>query len=328
MKRLFLTARPLPGQRTPGKKMAACLFLAAALASGTATARADVIWEPNDPFYTAKYMEEVSRDEFALNNRTYFTNGKLGYIYVTDDPEKETIVDALENGIRVFVSFTYVNSEGEEWGVIQYERGEDGQIAPSYRYAEDDSVKTGWIRMEELSLIYDSEEFKKDHEGEIRDNDGTAEIRLEPGEELQYWSYPGSGTIIESTPDTDKLTIEQVYTDEDGEQWGYVNYYYGIRDVWVCITRPSAVDLPVRAPSPKEQVAPAEIPENLPKTMDDALGEKHAGKKGTNRPQASTSAVVMTVVGLVALAAASSAGIIAFIYKKKREEADEESELN
>ncbi len=323
MKRVSLTARILPALWRSGRKTAACLFFAAVLVSGTGTARADVIWEPNDPFYTAKYMEEISRDEFVLNNRNYFTNGKLGYIYVTDDPEKETIADALENGIRVFVSFTYVNSEGEEWGVIQYEQGEDGQIIPSYRYAEDGSVKTGWIRMEELSLIYDSEEFKKDHEEEIKVNDRTAEIRLKPGEELQYWSYPGSGNIIGSTPDTDKLTIEQVYTDEDGEQWGYVNYYYGIRDVWVCITHPSAVDLPVRAPSPQEQVAPAKIPENLPETMDDALGEQHAGKEGTTRPRTSTAAVLMTVIGLVALAAASSAGIIALICKKKKEEADE-----
>lgn len=324
MKKLSFKECLLAGQRGIGKKIVACLFLAAAVTSGAFSARAGVIWEPNDPFYTKKTIEEASWDEFVLNNRNYFTNGKLGYLYVIDDPEKETIVDALENGVRVFVSFTYVNREGEEWGVIQYEQGDDGQIVPSYRYAEDDSIKTGWIRMEELSLIYDSEEFKKDHEGEIRDNDGSVEIQLEPGEELQYWSYPGSGNIIENTPDADKPTIAQIYTDEDGEQWGYVNYHYGIRDAWVCITRPSAVDLPVRVPSPQEQVAPAEIPQNLPETMDDALGEKHVGKEGSTRPQASTPAVIMTVIGLVVLAAASSAGIIAFIYKKKKEEEGEE----
>ena len=325
MKKVSLTARLLPGLWRRGKKAAVCLAFAAALASVPGTARADVIWEPDDPFYTEKCMGEAGRNEFVLNERNYFTNGKLGYLYVTDDPEKETIADALENGVRVFVSFTYVNGEGEEWGVIQYERGEDGQISPSYRYGEDDSVKTGWSRMEELSLIYDSEEFKKDHQGEIKNNDGTVEIQLEPGEELQYWSYPGSGNIIGNAPDGDKPAIAEIYTDEDGEQWGYVNYHYGIRDVWVCITRPSAVDLPVRAPSPQEQVAPAEIPQNLPETMDDALGEKHVGKEGTTRPRASTPAVIMTVIGLVALAAGSSIGIIAFIYKKKREEAEEES---
>ena len=114
------------------KKSAAALVFAAVLIQGT-TVQADVIWEPDDEFYQEERWEMGEKDEFELHNRSYFANGKSGYIYVADNPEEETVTDALENGSVLFVSFTYENSHGEEWGVIQYRIGENGEVTPDYR---------------------------------------------------------------------------------------------------------------------------------------------------------------------------------------------------
>ena len=264
------------------KKSAAALVFAAVLIQGT-TVQADVIWEPDDEFYQEERWEMGEKDEFELHNRSYFANGKSGYIYVADNPEEETVTDALENGSVLFVSFTYENSHGEEWGVIQYRIGENGEVTPDYGgVPEDDSVRTGWVLMDELSLVYDSEEFKKDHQEEIKEN--TEEIHLSPDgeQEVQFWSYPGSGDIIGSSSyEIDKMTFSEIYEAPDGERWGYVGYHYGMNDFWVCISKPYAVDLPVTAPDPEEIIAPSKAPEPLPETMDTTGSGIHEKKQTT-----------------------------------------------
>ena len=300
------------------KKMAAAFVFAAVLIQGTAAVRADVIWEPDDEFYQEERWEMGKEDEFELNNRSYFANGKSGYIYVTDNPEEEKITDALENGSVLFVSFTYENSHGEDWGVIQYRREENGEVTPDYGGdPEDSSIKTGWVLMNELSLVYDSEEFKKEHQEEIKEN--TEEIHLSPDgeQEVQFWSYPGSGDIIGSSSyEIGKMTFSEIYEAPDGEQWGYAAYHYGMKDFWVCISRPYAVDLPVTAPDPEEIIAPSKAPDPLPETMDTTGSGIHEKKQTTGSKAAMTAAVL----GLVVVAVASSVGIIVFIRKKREEE--------
>ncbi len=300
------------------KQAAAVLIFAVLLIEETFMCRADVIWEPDDEFYQTERWEKERTEEFVLNNRSYFANGAPGYIYVADNPEEEHITDAIENGAVLFVSFTYKNSHGEEWGVIQYRKDETGEVTPDYRYKEGDkAVKTGWVLMEELSLVYDSEEFIKDHQAEIKKNTEGIGISPEKDRQVQFWSYPGSGDITGSSDyEISRMVISELYEDSDGKQWGYVEYHYGMKDFWVCISDPYAVDLPVSAPDPAEIIAPSKAPEPLPKTMDTAGSGAH------NKPYQKGSQAAMTaaVFALVLAAVAGSAGIIVFIRKKREEE--------
>lgn len=89
-----------------------------------------------------------------------------------------------------------------------------------------------------------------------------------------------------------------------------------MNDFWVCISKPYAVDLPVTAPDPEEIIAPSKAPEPLPETMDTTGSGIHEKKQTTGSKAAMTAAVL----GLVAVAVASSIGIIVFIRKKREEE--------
>lgn len=299
------------------KKTVAALVFAAVLMQWLMTAWADVIWEPADDFYQTERWEKQREDDFVFHNRSYFANGTSGYIYVTNNPEEEKVTDALENGTVLFVSFTYENSHGEQWGVIQYQRDESGEAAPNYGYdPENADVKTGWVLMDELSLVYDSEEFKADHEAEITEAAEKITITPEEGKEVQFWSYPGSGNIVGSSSyGIEKMVFQEFYEDPDGEQWGYVGYHYGMKNVWVCITRPYEIELPVTAPAPEEIIAPSKAPEPLPDTMD-ATGSGIHEKTGKGSQAVMTAAVL----GLVLAAIGCSAGIILFIRKKREEE--------
>lgn len=289
----------------------------AELFSGVITARADVIWEPEDPFYTTERWEKERRDDFVLNGRSYFANGEEGYIYVTENPENQTVTDALQNGTVVFVSFTYETDDGTQWGVIQYERGQDGQVTPNYGGNDPEAeVFTGWIRMEDIALIYDSTAFREDHAEELVPADGTETVELEGEGDMNYWTYPGSGVVSGTTSYVDdKLKFQDIYTDEDGLEWGYVNYYYGQKDSWVCLSDPTSISLPVRSVVPENVIAPKEIPEDLPTTLEASLGEAAESPSSPDGHEASETNVTLVLL-LVVLAIAASGAVIRIVYRK------------
>ncbi len=281
------------------------------MVSGLLSARADLIWEPEDPFYMEKSWEEDKRDEFVHLDRNYFVNQEQGYLYVVDDPENQNITDALENGTLVYISFTYLDGEGTDWGVIQYQRTSDGDVTPNYGNPGEDEpeVRTGWIRMEDVSLVYDSKAFMQEYAGELELASGQENVSLEKGEEVQCWTYPGSGSISGTIPNVDdKFHVDYLYTDQDGREWGHIVYYYGVRDVWVCLTDPAATNLPVHAGKTDELLPLKTPPEKLPATMAEALG-----KEGP----ASGLSIWLTVLGLVALSVGASGGIIWYFHLHK-----------
>ena len=55
------------------------------------------------------------------------------------------------------------------------------------------------------------------------------------------WTYPNSGVVARYSGQPDDAEyvaavvkgIDKVYTDEAGISWGFITYYYGIRNTWV-----------------------------------------------------------------------------------------------
>jgi hypothetical protein len=167
------------------------------------TARADVIWTPNDNFFTEHYSECENVARF------YLANGENGYVTIRKDPLSGKKTGSKENGTEFFVSFTYTDKKGKEWGVVEFDES------------------TGWIQMEELTVVYDNISFCAEHENEFQDYQGEFDDYVQGKEPLQFYEYPGAGTPKSSMElQQDKPEFAYTYQDPEGRQWGYASYYF------------------------------------------------------------------------------------------------------
>ncbi len=67
---------------------------------------------------------------------------------------------------------------------------------------------------------------------------GTDCVEADRSKPVIMWAYPGqkSDAVFDYGDVTDY--VSKTYTDENGLVWGYVVYYMGMRQVWVCLTDP------------------------------------------------------------------------------------------
>ena len=101
---------------------------------------ADIIYEPSNLFYNT-HREECE----YLRVRHYVANTKEGYAYLYQSPDNAMTVRAYPNGEEAAITWLYTAPDGAQWGMVGDE--------------------SGWIRLADWSLVYDSREFLKDHEG-------------------------------------------------------------------------------------------------------------------------------------------------------------------
>ncbi len=181
-----------------------CMFFAAPV-------QADVIFEPEDSFYQA----HAADCEYV--ERQFTANGPEGKVIVYESPESPKVVDTWENGHKADISHTYEDRDGILWGV-----GRNG----------------GWMPMEYMEVVYDNISFMEEHAAEIQGQSGVLDGKV--GEAFYFWKYPGSEVAYKASIEENPPSYEQVYTDSQGRQWAYVVYYYGDKDVWICIDQPAA----------------------------------------------------------------------------------------
>ncbi len=198
-------------------------------------AAADMIWEPYDSFY------EKHREECNYVNRRYQLEGYGGTVTVLTAPggmSKST----LDNGLRGTIQFTWEEKE-TAWGYLCW---------------VDDSEVEGWVPMDDLSLVYDSQAFTEDHAAEI--------VSGEPAavdfQEAVVYSYP-NGPVWEGALKEDRdyqpfsEVFTEIYTDAASLRWGYVGYYMGRLDGWVCLDDPMNTKLDTAVvsvtPSPAQE---------------------------------------------------------------------------
>ena len=198
--------------------LAVCLLSAAALA--------DVIWEPDDDFY-----RQHSEDCEYLG-RSYYVNGPEGGAALYQNPGGG-YVRVVENGVPLYISFTYTDLGGTLWGVAEY----------------GDAGDTGWVDMADLLLIYDNQSFMEEHEAEFVPYDNSFEdLCSSENQRVLFWTYPGSGRICGDFEtlhqDYSPLQPDVTWTDGDGRVWGRVGYYMAARG-WVCLSEPDNEELPV-----------------------------------------------------------------------------------
>lgn len=238
------------------KRILTCILVLMTVLALSMPAYADIMWEPSDnSFY------DDHRDECKYEDRAYYANGQNGFVTMVSAPGGSMLKGQYENGEILWVGYTYGRDGGDIWALVE-------------RW-EDDKENSGWIRMSDLSLVYDyicfAEEYGDritDYNGEFADYDGDAEA-------VNFYKYPGApeidqtfafsnswgGDILGNLTGTSENPsyIHSIFVDEDGRTWGFVSYMYGYRNAWFCLDEPDGENFPIREVS-TANLTPAQEP--------------------------------------------------------------------
>ena len=225
---------------------------------------ADVILEPDNGFFRAH--ESECR---ALEGRTYIADGPEGTLPLYSAPGG-TLRKSIPNGEAFFCRWAYWDKKGDVWG-----------------YSESHEL---WAPLGYTLVQYDHIAFEADHGDDFLPGDGRA-----LDEELTafvFYAYPGSPDHY-PMDQIGPLTADELYVDEAGRTWGFVSYYYGWRNMWVCLDDPENEDLTgeAKAPLPSGYASPATL---------------------SNRTQ------VGVIVGIVGAVVLLSLGAVLLLFRKKR----------
>lgn len=208
---------------------------------------ADIIFTPEDNFYKAH------DSEMKYEQREYYSNGEIGYMPIYNRPGGR-VMGYSQNGQIFFVTFTYTDANGQEWGLVEYTKGDEYfQSAP---YSGD----MGYISLSDTIAVFDSRAFEEEHAQELKDYTGDGS-ELSQGAVL--WTFPRSGVkrVEMDSEEIGSVAIEKTYTYPDGQTWGYCGYHYGIRNFWICLSDPTNTEIEAEVPPIPDFIEPAgEIP--------------------------------------------------------------------
>ena len=209
------------------KRLWTCLLTLVTLLALTPAARADVLWEPDNNFY------EKHADECTYIGRSYYANGPEGFVTLWDAPNGSMVAAQYENGFTLPVYWQY-----QDWGCVTV-WGDEGDVS-------------GWVPMSELYLIYDYISFEEEYGQYFTDYAGEFTDYTSDGKGIQIWAYPNNdgpkhvwdsgdrdyGDLVLGLTGPDSI-ISKVYTDSNGDRWGYVGYFYGRRNFWINMDNPA-----------------------------------------------------------------------------------------
>ncbi len=261
-----------------------CVMLVSML-SGFALA--DVIMEPNDNFYSS----HSSDCEYV--NRDYYANGESGYMELFTEPGGSSLGFA-DNGGVFHVQFSYKLGD-VKWGVVEYEES-DGKLVP----VGNGENKTGWIKLSDTIVKFDYISFDEKHSSEYTTYNGDySELAGKTG--IVMWTFPNSGEnngTLEAI--SENFAVQSVYTDSEGRKWGFVSYYYAIKNFWICLSEPTNSEI---------VAIDAETP---------ALYSPEPGSK----PQSSTNDMTTVLIFCVAAAILIAVVLTAVLTKKKSKDTE------
>ena len=248
-------------------------------------ANADVIVEPNNRFY------ERNRDKMQYMGRRFYANGETGYITLLVEPNSAREVISFRNGEIINIMFTY-DDNGVVWGITEL-------YAPDLAYED---IPNGWVLMSQLYVVYDSAAFIDENTDSITEQEfDLSSFNIEG--DMVFWTWPGSGvtsgTFKEMSFVESNMNVGYtMYIDNEGRQWAYLPYFYGWREVWVCLDDPANLNIPAFNPAPEPQLRAASQPPDT----------------SSNSSRLSTPMFAVTLVSLVAML---SLVLIQMFWRKK-----------
>lgn len=279
------------------RKFLSAIAATAVAVSMTLTASADVIWEPYESDFYQKYQENA---EYFYNAREFVSDVDVN---IYDEPYKN-VIDTIKAGTPQYVSLALTDDDGVRWG--------------SFGYANGSLHLDVWICLDGMSLVYDSTEFIKDHEGEFTGYNGELVGDSFEGKTVYQWKYPGSSVVTAADyfPENFENYISMVYKDDNGS-WGYIGYMMGQRDVWIYLDDPTN-PAPEKLADILSQTEIVTLPsENSTPVSEEAV----TGTNSENPPtEDKTSAYLPAVI--MAVSAAAIALVCLAVFGKKKDKAE------
>ena len=155
-----------------------------------------------------------------------------------------------------------------------------------------------------MSLKYDSESFFEEHSAEISTGSRTLAVGEDNG--ICVYEYPGSGELRRQGlgayggDGSENVELTTLYTDPEGRDWGYLGYFYGRVNGWVCLSDP---ENPALEPDANYRAADL-VPPADAQTLEAAA-----------RSMGSTTVLMAALAAAIVIIAA---GIIVFKLKRKK----------
>ena len=149
-----------------------------------------------------------------------------------------------------------------------------------------------------LYLRYDNAAFREDFGDKVESEIGQLDSSYE--EKTGYfWRYPGSDSGEEFKIDTNHLQYNATFVDEEGRTWGYVGYYFGRQNSWICVHEPTATF---------EELYPEGAP-----VRDTSVMEEYTGKRIIPRVG------ILFVIGVVVIVTVvTTVALLIYMKKSKR----------
>jgi hypothetical protein len=204
---------------------------------------ADVLIEPENDFYARH-----SRNIIYLG-RSFIANSTGSYVSVMEAPDSRREVAKLQNGEVIYLQFSCLY-DNQFWGYT---------FNPG-----------GWIKIDELLAVYDYVAFEKEHLSEFYRYEGDYG-EINDTRSALVWAFPGAEAPLWTLTDinTEHFWVSHAYMDENGNEWGFIPYMYGSRNIWVCLNAPLNRDIPAFKASPEPMPwDSATTHTNIPKTSD------------------------------------------------------------
>ena len=166
--------------------------------------------------------------------RNFVADGEGGSVAVKKAPGSAGEIYKIENGDIVFVQYSCLYG-GNYWGFIY--------------------TIPGWVRLDQMLVLYDNISFIEDHRDEFYSYEGTYDELEKTGGAIA-WSWPGSGAQLWINEGMDSGGFMNSYTwkDPEGREWGFAPGYQGFSDSWVCLSDPMNGDIPAFNPPPPPEV--------------------------------------------------------------------------
>ena len=238
-------------------------------------AQADMLLEPEDDFY----RQHQSRIIYL--GRSFAASGEGGSVPVKRYPGAVGDAATLQNGIIAYMQYSCLY-DGDFWGFT--------------------SEYAGWVKLEQMLVLYDYVAFEEDHFGELYLYSGDYARIKETGAAIA-WPWPGADAPIWTVEglDADSFRVTYAYMDEEGREWGFVTYLYGNRYIWVCLSDPLNRDIPAFNPAPQPDKWESET--------------VHIDIRHHMDEQGNESTVVIIILALVTLLVAGTALLIRLAWK-------------
>ncbi|MBQ2896477.1 MAG: hypothetical protein IJE26_07185 [Oscillospiraceae bacterium] len=206
--------------------------------------------------------------ECCSDGRSYYLNGRSGYVSVYRSPLSPKAEDYLLNERCVRVLRTWQDEQGRPWGQLRYETSDRG-----VGHSVDEGGRFGWVLMREMQLRYDKTQFVLERLDDFVMESVTLDMR--DYDSVILWPYPGSGgqgsdaSWYLRREEDNVLEFPAYWVDSLGRRWG--GYTFFDADGFICIDEPGLTENTLPEVPAVSRITPAADAATLPRTATAAV---------------------------------------------------------